>query len=419
MKQSLTGNQDSGIETALMSNAKHAGTDRLNGKRVHGLSVKSRKMRPLAEEFEFMKKTGRSASFGMTNGKYPFFTSSQEISKWTDMPDLEGPALIFGTGGKASVHYVEGAFSTTNDCYAVIPKNRCLEQAKFSFYFLAHNIHLIESGFRGAGLKHVSKKHLEAILLPIRNPAEYARVNSILDKAGGIRQKCKLIPQLANDFLRSAFLEMFVDPNSNPERYHIDDISQHFSTERSGTQSGPFGAALKKHEYVEKGVPVWGIDNIQYNKFLPEPKLFISNEKYEQLERYQVQSGDVLISRAGTVGRMCIAKPKVNKSIISTNLVRVVLNETTMLPDYFVSLFTFAPHRIGSLKTNKKDKAFTFLNPKTLKNLKIPVPPIDLQLKYRHLSEKLVDFVDGTEKQSQGYGDLYSSLAHRMFHGDH
>ncbi len=71
---------------------------------------------------------------------------------------------------------------------------------------------------------------------------------------------------------------------------------------------------------------------------------------------------------------MCIAEPKVDRSIISTNLVRVVLNTKSLLPEYFVSLFTYLPHRLRALKANNKENAFTFLNPRTLKELEIPIP---------------------------------------------
>ena len=117
----------------------------------------------LDREFEFLRKTGRPASFGSLEGQFPFFTSSQEVSKKTDMPDCAGPALVFGTGGAASLHFVDGPFSATNDCYVAVPKSGCREDARFFYFFLRQNIHLIEDGFRGAGLKHVSKKHLEKI----------------------------------------------------------------------------------------------------------------------------------------------------------------------------------------------------------------------------------------------------------------
>jgi type I restriction enzyme S subunit len=115
---------------------------------------------------------------------------------------------------------------------------------------------------------------------------------------------------MVEDLLKSIFLDTFGDPVNNPKGFWIDAIGYHLSKTRAGTQSGPFGSGLKKHEYVSEGIPVWGVDNVQQNHFVPHAKLFITDGKYQQLSRYSVRSGDVLISRAGTVGRMCIAAPK-------------------------------------------------------------------------------------------------------------
>ena len=37
---------------------------------------------------------------------------------------------------------------------------------------------------------------------------------------------------------------------------------------------------LKKHEYVEAGIPVWGINNVQPNLFVEDGSLFVTAEKY-------------------------------------------------------------------------------------------------------------------------------------------
>jgi len=168
----------------------------------------------LTHEFDFLPKTGRPASFGKAEGRYPFFTSSAELSKWTDFPDCEGPALVFGTGGSASLHYVEMPFSASNDCYIVRPKSRKVEDAKFYFQFLRNHMHLIEEGFRGAGLKHVTKKHLEKINLPKGHENSRSRIISILEKADGIRQKREKLISFADEMLRAHFLEAFGDPRS-------------------------------------------------------------------------------------------------------------------------------------------------------------------------------------------------------------
>ena len=247
---------------------------------------------------------------------------------------------------------------------------------------------------------------------------EQRPISKILNKADEIIHKRKQTSSLADDLLKSSFITLFGDPASNPKGFSVEKIENHLREgDRTGTQSGPFGSALKKHEYTDSGIPVWGVENVQPNQFIGDTSLFISEEKYEQLSRYRVNYGDVLISRAGTVGRMCIARPNVERSIISTNLVRVSLDTRSLLAEYFVALFTYLPHRLGTLKANNKDSAFTFMNPKTLRSLEIPIPPKSLQKDYRDLVDAVGTLKRRAEKHHRGLEELLGSLYQRAFYG--
>lgn len=268
---------------------------------------------------------------------------------------------------------------------------------------------------RGATIPHVDKMKLEQICLPKLAPDEQRQIVAILDKADGIRRKREESIILTDSLLKSAFLQMFGDPAKNPKRFRVERIECHLSKERNGTQSGPFGSSLKRHEYTDSGIPVWGVENVQANRFMGTAKLFISEEKYEQLRRYSVRFGDVLISRAGTVGRMCIARPVVERSIIGTNLVRVALDPQSLLAEYFVALFTYLPHRLEALKANEKASAFTFLNPKKLRGIEIPIPPKSLQKCYRDFVNNTESLSRQNERQLEGLDGLFVSLSRRAF----
>ena len=184
----------------------------------------------LSTEFSFLPKTGRAASFASEDGAFPFFTSSQDTVKLAAEADCYGPALVFGTGGSASVHVVDGPFSASNDCYVCKPNSGKMDDAKFVHYFLKSNIHLIEKGFKGAGLKHVSKKHLMELEIPTGEGIDRRRVVALLDRADGIRRKREQALTLADDFLTSVFLELFGDPtkvgNNEPPLSEVATISR-------------------------------------------------------------------------------------------------------------------------------------------------------------------------------------------------
>jgi type I restriction enzyme S subunit len=264
----------------------------------------------------------------------------------------------------------------------------------------------------------IRTSEVSSLEVPDLHIDEQRRIAAILDKADALRRKREQAIAMADEFLKSAFLKMFGDPLDNPYGFSRERIGDRLSKTRAGTQSGPFGSALKKHEYTDYGVPVWGVENVHPNRFKGEARLFISNEKFEDLRRYNVVRGDVLISRAGTVGRMCVAEPGCAHSIISTNLVRVSLDQSKLLPEYFVCLFTYFADRLSALKANNKDDAFTFLNPKTLREIKIPIPEIARQQNFVRMTRKLDGLLARAQDQRDGLSDLFSSLSQRAFRGE-
>ena len=337
-------------------------------------------MYKFSEVFEFHKKSKIKAGDGKPEGKYPFYTSSTELNKYVDDYLFNGESLVFGTGGNASVHFARNKFVVSTDCL-VAQTNTKDVNPKFVYYYLSGNIHILEQGFKGAGLKHISKAYISEITFPKFYREKQDEIVQILDTAENLRQKRKEQLALLDDYLKSVFYEMFGDPQSNSKGFVVRELKEFYCDEKNGTKCGPFGSALKKHEYTNEGIPVWNMDNISLDGLmLPEVNLFITEEKYCQLKTYSTFNGDVIISRAGTVGKMCVLQSSFEKSIISTNLIRVRFNKQ-LLPDYFVSLMTYCKGRAGRLKTGS-DGSFTHMNTGILDSLKFPYPPLGLQKKF-------------------------------------
>jgi type I restriction enzyme, S subunit len=270
----------------------------------------------------------------------------------------------------------------------------------------------------GANLPRLSPKTLATFPISFPPLDEQRRIAAILDKADAIRRKRQEAIQLTEELLRSTFLEMFGDPVTNPKGWPIVKLEDVFAEDRAGTCCGPFGSALKKHEYVTRGIPVWGIDNVTDNYFVEEGSLFITQEKYENLARYSVLSGDILISRAGTVGRMCVAKPRAPVSIIGSNLIRLSLNQSKMLPEYLTSLFSYLSDRLRGLRASSDENAYSFMNTTILKGVEVPLPSPGTQSAYIDFLNKIRLHQDKIGNSSAISEHLFSSLVQRAFRGE-
>jgi type I restriction enzyme S subunit len=166
-----------------------------------------------SEIFSFQKKSKIKAGDGSANSMYPFFTSSPVLSKRYDEFQFEDEGLIFGTGGLPSIHFCNEKFSVSTDCLVAQPKIEV--KSKFVYYFLLGNIWILEKGFKGAGLKHISKTYISDIQIPLPPLEEQKRIVKELDQADELRQKRKQSVALLDEYLKSVFLEMFGDPVLN------------------------------------------------------------------------------------------------------------------------------------------------------------------------------------------------------------
>ncbi len=117
----------------------------------------------LSNLFDFLPKSKVKAGDGLDKGKYPFYTSSENQSKYLNEFQHEPGCLVFGTGGKASVHFTTSRFATSTDCITIRPKPQARIDAGYVFQFFKGNMQVLESGFKGAGLKHISKAYLSNI----------------------------------------------------------------------------------------------------------------------------------------------------------------------------------------------------------------------------------------------------------------
>jgi type I restriction enzyme S subunit len=145
-------------------------------------------------------------------------------------------------------------------------------------------------------------------------------------------------------------------------------------------------------------------------------RMWITNEKYDELSAYSVRDGDIIISRAGTVGKMCVARMNGQPAIISTNLIRLRLGGE-LRPLHFVSLMLYCKGRVGRLKTGA-DGTFTHMNTGVLDSLEFPYPPTELQNKFGEIADRIKGIKFRYKQSLSVLGSLYGILSQQAFKGE-
>lgn len=128
--------------------------------------------------------------------------------------------------GKAAISTIDMAIN--QDLKALLPTGEV--DARFLLHFMLSHGDYLESQAQGATVKGIKLDLLRSLPFPRIPRYEQRRIAAILDKADAIRQKREQALTLADDFLRSVFLEMFGDPtkagNNEPTLLEVAAISR-------------------------------------------------------------------------------------------------------------------------------------------------------------------------------------------------
>ena len=218
----------------------------------------------------------------------------------------------------------------------------------------------------------------------LRPVEEQHQIATTLDKIDDLIAKRRRQLDKLDELVKSRFIEMFVATNVASEWPYctIADISNEMRT-------GPFGSALHHDEFVDSGVFVLGIDNAVENRFSYNRMRYITEEKYQQLKRYTVHPGDVIITIMGTVGRSAVIPADMPKAINTKHLACITPNVKMVNAQFLSCAFQIHPGIRTQLQNQSKGAIMDGLNLTIIKGLAFRIPPINLQNQFVEFYEQI------------------------------
>lgn len=346
------------------------------------------------------------AGDGQSEGTYNFYTSSQIQSKFYHTATYMQPALIFGTGGMASVHFCEKPFSTSTDCLVMYAKQSV--NLELIYHYLSSNIHILQAGFKGAGLQHISKDYILDIEIDMPDIATQDKICSQMRQLDTLIENRKTQLTKLDQLVKARFVEMFGEPEINPkgwEQITVDDVC-------SSIVRGPFGSALKKDFFVEPSDTTYKVYEQKHaiQKSAKIGTYYVTEEKYQELKRFECVSGDILMSCSGTMGELYQLPEKCERGIINQALCKFTLNDK-MLPICFL---TYMKQTIGNLETKgsgiKNIAAVSYV-----KAMPINLPPMSVQLEFEKFYKQTDKSKQSIQKSLDELETLKKALMQQYF----
>ncbi|EKF85264.1 restriction endonuclease subunit S [Methanobacterium formicicum] len=257
-----------------------------------------------------------------------------------------------------------------------------------------------------AGQKRVPKTFFDKLKIPVPPLKTQKKIIEILEKAEKLKEWRTETDELADEYLKSVFLEMFGDPVKNSKEWDIFKFGDVGKLERGKSKHRPRNAP----ELLGGSYPL-----IQTGEVAGSGG-YIKNytQTYSEIGLKQ--------SRMWAKGTLCIT--------IAANIAKTgILTFDACFPDSIVG-FTpkkhvkveYVQHWISFLQKILEDSAPESaqknINLKILSNLEIPIPPLELQEKFVEISEKLNQLKTYQSQSKQEINNLFNTLMQKAFKGE-
>ncbi|MBP2085829.1 restriction endonuclease subunit S [Pseudomonas sp. PvP088] len=238
-----------------------------------------------------------------------------------------------------------------------------------------------------AGQKRIGSDFLKGFEIPLPPLPEQKRIAAILDKADTIRRKRQQAIQLADDFLRAVFLDMFGDPVTNPKGWEVKPLGDVLKLSS--------GNGLSAKEMDSSGsYPVYGGNGVNGHH-----------------SEYMFKEPQLVIGRVGAYcGVVHITQPY---SWVTDNALYVKDFVRDVNIHYLAQLLD-----ISNLNQYAGKAAQPLVSGNRIYPLEMIFPPLQEQLKFEDIKVKYLESAKGFDFALLEAEAMFSSLSQKSFRGE-
>lgn len=313
-------------------------------------------------------------------------------------------ALTGATTGQTGI--LEFEATANQSVTGILPSKEHIPE--YLFYFLQTQRKRILSLAYGGGQPHISQGFVKNIKVPLPSLEEQKSIAEVLSKTEFILEKRRQTLRLADEFLKSSFLEMFGDPGANSKGFKtklIKDLVKKVFNE------DPKRYPDKSYSYVD----ISSVDN-QLKKIV-ETKQILGSDAPSRA-RQLLEAQDILISTVRpNLNAVGILSDSLSNPIGSTGFCVLRVNRELARPEYLFEICK-TPFFVQSLVNVAKGASYPAVSDNDILRLSIPVPSLPEQQKFADLVQK-VEKLKSKQKQSETHlQNLFNSLMQRAFKGE-
>lgn len=325
-------------------------------------------------------------------------------------PDTVLIALTGATCGLSALMKIEAC--ANQSVTGILPSKK--HSPDYLLHYLRTQRQRILDKAWGNAQPHISQKFVKDLLIPLPSLYDQIQIANILSKAETLIEQRKQSIALLDEFLKSIFLEMFGDPAFNSKDWS----KLKFKELITKGDKINYGIVQPGEDGNKEGVAIIRVGDFEGIR-INSKNLKLVDPIIEQKHKASRLVGDeVLIACVGaTIGKIALA----DISHAGKNIVRAIARvrcDSQKLNRLFLCQLLLTAYYQFNLKNLARTIAQPTLNIGQIEELKIMVPPIELQNRFASIVSKTETLKEQYKNSLIELENLYGSLSQKVFRGE-
>ena len=324
---------------------------------------------------------GKSFVLGYTNEKDGICEASED------------PVIIFDDF-TADSKYVDFDFKVKSSAMKILRKRNTKDILKYFFYAMQ-------------AIEYTPFSHKRVWISDYSNLTVPNEIVSRLESVEGMISNAERQLALADELVKSRFIEMFGDYSFNPKGWRLCRIGDITTDVRYGTSL----PASEDGEY-----PYLRMNNITYEGELDLSEVKRINVPLKDLDKCSVRKGDVLFNRTNSwdkVGKTCVYDQD-GMMVLAGFIIRVRV-ANCILPEFLSAFLNTSSSKEMFKQICKRAIGQANINAEELKSIGIFLPPINLQGEYVAFKQQVDKSKLVIKKNLAELEELKNSLMQKYF----
>jgi type I restriction enzyme, S subunit len=178
------------------------------------------------------------------------------------------------------------------------------------------------------------------------------------------------------------------------------------------------GYAFKSKDWVEQGVPVVKIGSVKPGIVDLSATSFVCKQVADEVPRYRLSAGDLLIGMTGYVGEVGLVPPTDNPPLLNQRVGKFVLEKPGTSALAFLYCLTRQPEFKAQVETKSHGTAQANVSAEGILSIQIVVPPITLRDKFNRICQPVINRILASHAESVTLTALRDTLLPRLLSGE-